>query len=40
MAHKKTTKTAKIKKMLLLWQHIAIMSTCSWVIAPFCFLLF
>jgi len=30
-----TTKTAKIKKMLLHWQHVAIMSTCSYVIAPF-----
>jgi len=35
-----TTKTAKIKKVLLLLQHVTIMSTCSYVIAPFWFLLF
>jgi len=35
-----TTKTAKIKEVLLLLQHVAIMSTCSYVIAPFWFLLF
>jgi len=35
-----TTETAKIKKVLLLLQHVAIMSTCSYVIAPFWFLLF
>jgi len=33
-------KRQKIKKVLLLLQHVAIMSTCSYVIAPFWFLPF
>jgi len=32
-------KTAKIKKVLLLLQHVAITSTCSYVMTPFWFLL-
>jgi len=40
MAIHHTTKTAKIKKVLLYLQHVAIMLTCFYVIAPFLFLQF